>query len=626
MKQFRLFIYSILLVIFSKVGYSQTILNAYARVSAINSGAITLTVTNVNEASHTFTVGGDVIVMQMQDDCIGTNTTNISTFGNLSAIANAGRYEIRKIASRLPAVGTPTSITLDFALTFPFNTSSNSSVQLISFRNLGLNFATTSNISGLPWNGNIGGIVAIQVTNTLTLNHSISADGIGFRGGAVSTNYYDGTTNCNTSPWHSSSTINGYKGEGIYKITNVNFTNSRAKILNGGGGGGQINAGGGGGGNYSAGGIGGRGWSCALADNSEGIGGIALSGFISASRVFMGGGGGGGQQNDGQGSKGGNGGGIVFVKTKTIRTSTTCVSPIKISANGINSPPSVNDGTGGAGAGGSIILDVSSFSITTTCSLAINANAGNGGASLAGGQHAGGAGGAQGVIIFSAAQPTLNVITTTNNGIGGSDCTSCPTSATSGSGTNDAGIISGLVTPLPIEVVSFFGECDDFKFYNIKWITANEVNNDYFEIEKSLDGLNWKLLAQINGAGNSTNIQQYSFTDENENLISYYRLKQIDFDKKQTIYPNIIYAEVCNKQKKGDLLIFPNPANSEIYLSNFENFKRYRITNNLGQLIQSGEIFSNVIYLSNISAGLYYISFYPDNGNVLSKKIQITKN
>ena len=67
----------VVLLLFSFTIDAQT-LNAYAKVSAISGAKTTLTVTNVNEASHTFTVGGQVVVMQMQDDVIGTNTTNIA--------------------------------------------------------------------------------------------------------------------------------------------------------------------------------------------------------------------------------------------------------------------------------------------------------------------------------------------------------------------------------------------------------------------------------------------------------------------------------------------------------------------------------------------------------------------
>lgn len=180
---------------------------------------------------------------------------------------------------------------------------------------------------------------------------------------------------------------------------------------------------------------------------------------------------------------------------------------------------------------------------------------------------------------------------------------------------------------LPIELISFSGECNEFNNYNLKWATATETNNDYFIIEKSTGAINWKSIAQIKGAGNSSTLQQYSYTDYNsDNLITYYRLTQVDFDETKTIYPNVLYAEPCNKKQNNDLLIFPNPAYTELYISNIENYQQYKIINNLGRIIQAGDISSNVILLSNISSGLYFVIFYSKDGNATSKKLQITQN
>src|SRR5438552_17365728 len=80
----------LLLLFTTMTGNAQV--NAYARVSAI-SGA-TLSLANANITYHTFTAGNQVIVMQMQDNTIGGNTSNTTAFGALSSIANAGFYEV----------------------------------------------------------------------------------------------------------------------------------------------------------------------------------------------------------------------------------------------------------------------------------------------------------------------------------------------------------------------------------------------------------------------------------------------------------------------------------------------------------------------------------------------------
>src|SRR4051812_40410666 len=115
----------LLLSFFACWSVKSQVLNAYAKVSSIS--GTTFTVTNVNESNHTFAVGNKIIIMQMQDDVIGSNTTDASTFGDLSTISSAGFYEIGIISSRLPATGTPTSITVSSALANTYHTGINAS-------------------------------------------------------------------------------------------------------------------------------------------------------------------------------------------------------------------------------------------------------------------------------------------------------------------------------------------------------------------------------------------------------------------------------------------------------------------------------------------------------------------
>jgi len=542
------------------------ILNAYAKVNSIASGNI-LSVNNVNTTYHSFNVGEKVIIMQMQDDVIGTNNANNANFGNVGNINKAGIYEIATIASVNPSSTAPNAITLTSSLTTIFNTGNNSSLQIISFRNLGSNFTTTANISALPWNGNIGGVLAIEVANVLTLNHSITADAAGFRGGAISGS---AGGSCQPSLYKTNSTNQGYKGEGIYKTTDATFTNGRAKIINGGGGGNEHNAGGGGGGNYSSGGEGGQGWNCGT--SSGGTGGVALQGNINASRFYMGGGGGGGQQNNNVATPGANGGGIVIVKATVIQTNTLCLNPIRISANGGSATNSGNDGSGGGGAGGSVLLDVGNFILNSSCPVSISANGGNGGNVNNSGSHGGGGGGGQGVLLFPQSMPNSNANINTLYGTGGANSNPAGTYAQSGSGPNNGGVLTSGV--LPIELLSFDAVKNGNKV-EAYWTTVSEFNNDYFTLEKSKDGINFETVVITDGAGNSTNIINYSETDyEPYKGISYYRLKQTDFSGSNS-YSQIVAVNYLISET--DFSIYPNPSDGESFNINMQNFENKEV-------------------------------------------------
>ncbi len=554
-----------LLCVFTK-NFSQNPLNAYAKVTAVSASSLVLTVANVNETFHTFEDNDYVIVMQMQDDVIGTNTTNVSTFGNIGSMLNAGRFEVARIASHTEAASLPNSITLTTPLTNAYNTGANSSVQIITFRVLGASYTSSANIGTLAWNGNVGGVTALWVTNVFTLNHNITASGTGFLGGVKNTpNAYSA---CNTTTYVTS--LGQYfagKGQGIYKVTNTAFAAARGRIINGGGGGNDVNGGGGGGGNYTAGGDGGSGWTPSGAGCSPiagGLGALSLSASINPSRVFMGGGGGGGHENDGVGTVGGAGGGIILIKTGTLVTA-SCAG-ISITANGLNAANAVNDGCGGGGAAGSIVMQVNTYSISGTCPLVVSANGGNGGSSITTGAHGAGGGGGQGAVIYSAAQPTANVTTSTTAGSGGTSCTGCPAAVngSAGGGPNNSGIITNTTGVLPIELLSFDVVCKDKKC-EITWATAREINNDYFEIEKSIDAINFTVLEKVKTKainGNSNYKINYSTTDNSPvNGTSYYRLKQVDINKTSQLSKIVSVANTLGDNVS--FVVYPNPNKGE---------------------------------------------------------------
>jgi hypothetical protein len=104
--------------------------------------------------------------------------------------------------------------------------------------------------------------------------------------------------------------------------------------------------------------------------------------------------------------------------------------------------------------------------------------------------------------------------------------------------------IKGTIGTLPIELVSFNCDVVDNNIL-LSWLTATEINNDYFTIEHSIDGFNWYSLQTIQAAGNSNNTLEYSFMHYfPDSKINYYRLRQIDFDGNSEVFR----AVVCSKE------------------------------------------------------------------------------
>lgn len=94
--------------------------------------------------------------------------------------------------------------------------------------------------------------------------------------------------------------------------------------------------------------------------------------------------------------------------------------------------------------------------------------------------------------------------------------------------------------PLPIELLSFTYQIKN-QHIILNWITASETNNDFFTIERSSDMQGWKALGNLPGAGNSNQRLSYQFSDiMPQEGISYYRLKQTDFDGKYEYFNPLV--------------------------------------------------------------------------------------
>ncbi len=335
------------------------IINAYTLVERISECDGLL---QVEDASN-FTVGMAILVVQMQGAAI--NQTNTSTFGNITNLEGAGLYERNEITNI-----NGNEIKLKNTLLHNYNT--NIGVQLVSIPSYD-NASVTNTLAAQAWNGQTGGVLAIEVMGTLNVTGVIDAGGRGFRGGRGSINVTDTCSSVIFGGF-----INGYfseldnwrgaqKGEGIADYPNRREA-GRGPLANGGGGGNDHKTGGGGGSHHTIGGQGGELDAMgACRGNFPGIGGIALPQEIN--RIFMGGGGGGGHGNTRGATNGGNGGGIIIIFADRI------VGNGIVRAAGQNAADALGDGAGGGGAGGTIVLVAN----TVTGNILLDVSGGDGG-------------------------------------------------------------------------------------------------------------------------------------------------------------------------------------------------------------------------------------------------------
>lgn len=391
-------------------GTLNTVVNAYwPGAASVSAGSTSISLGTRRGAAVNITAGDLLLVIQMQGADIDSSDTSAygdgvagqPATGQLTTNFQAGTYEYVIAQNTVTGAGGTVTVTGGSGgglLNSYFNAAPGSQGRR-TFQVVRVPQYTSATFgSGLTapvWNGSTGGVLAVDVQNTLTLGGNVSVAGGGFRGGgSIIKGNVSGTNNFE---YRTLSTVNhnASKGEGVAGTPRYVYdsaTNQRVDLGvegypngsfaagapgNAGGGGNDHtttdhNAGGGGGGNAGAGGRGGRAWNPnTLGSEIGGFGGAAMP--IGASRMFMGGGGGAGSRNDTDGplGSGAAGGGIVMVRTGSIAGTGT------VTVDGALGLSSANEGAGGGGAGGSFSLIVYDGGAAT--GLTVNARGGNGG-------------------------------------------------------------------------------------------------------------------------------------------------------------------------------------------------------------------------------------------------------
>jgi hypothetical protein len=186
---------------------------------------------------------------------------------------------------------------------------------------------------------------------------------------------------------------------------------------------------------------------------------------------------------------------------------------------------------------------------------------------------------------------------------------------------------SSTENPLPVNLVHFAATPKDDQV-QIEWTTVSETNNDYFTVEVSQDAIEFKEVTKVSGAGNSNSILNYVSYDNTPYAgVSYYRLKQVDFDGK-VMYSGIRVVEMMNLWQ-NEIIVSPNPVASTATLrldpDQFSN-PIIEIRDLQGRLIRSiGKIEVNPaipmeVDLKDIPSGLYFVQAI-ENGKTAIRRI-----
>jgi hypothetical protein len=163
--------------------------------------------------------------------------------------------------------------------------------------------------------------------------------------------------------------------------------------------------------------------------------------------------------------------------------------------------------------------------------------------------------------------------------------------------------------PIQVELTSFTAQVSS-RVVTLYWSTATEQNNQGFEIQRSTDG-NFRAIGFVNGFGTTTEVHNYSFTDNDVQVGTYYyRLKQVDYDGSFE-YSEVIEAEVGTPANFALEQNYPNPFNPSTKIA-FSLPVDSKVSLKLFDVL--GQEVTNLV-TSNMAAGVHEIDFNASNLN-----------
>lgn len=154
--------------------------------------------------------------------------------------------------------------------------------------------------------------------------------------------------------------------------------------------------------------------------------------------------------------------------------------------------------------------------------------------------------------------------------------------------------------PLPVELYSFTANCLGEDNVKLTWVTASEHNSSHFVVENSINGIDWNVSGVVNAAGTSQEILEYEFEFRTHSSLNYFRLKQVDKDGEEVIYPEI--SVVCSSNY-NTLVTMPNPSGNEFTAVFDSEINDSSVEIQLTD-IQGRDVFSKRF---NVSKGLNFI-------------------
>jgi hypothetical protein len=160
-----------------------------------------------------------------------------------------------------------------------------------------------------------------------------------------------------------------------------------------------------------------------------------------------------------------------------------------------------------------------------------------------------------------------------------------------------------IIGTLPLKLLNFTAnKAGDVNL--LKWTTTEELNTSEFDVERNT-GNGFEKIGSVHAAGNSSQLLNYVFEDKHPSTSrNHYRLKMVDKDG-YSEYSKTVSVKADGRE---DISIYPNPAQSKLYVAGAANGSLYHVKNSSGQVITSGRLnITTGINVSSLPTGMYIL-------------------
>lgn len=178
---------------------------------------------------------------------------------------------------------------------------------------------------------------------------------------------------------------------------------------------------------------------------------------------------------------------------------------------------------------------------------------------------------------------------------------------------NNVQLLKSLIVT-PVDLISFTANQRGTRVL-LQWITENEINNNYFDVERSSNGINFLSIGRVGASMAPGSRKEYSFSDQPlQTRLLYYRLKQVDIDGRFTYSRTIVVHFI---QEENSILLYPNPARDkiQIILNNMNYPVQVTITDMQGRLIATKQLNDQLHWqwsAAHLKPGMYILKAVDD--------------